>query len=137
MSSLNNEPPKSLEQRDSPFAAFLTRERANAGIVLDLVGPQGPTGQTITIYGADSDVFREAKRRSENRLADLVTKRKNGTLSKVDLQAERLELLSALVKGWTLPELATKENVIAFLRKAPRMAEQIDTIAGDRSLLPV
>lgn len=136
MPSSNNETPKPLEERDAPFAAFLTRERANAGIVLDLVGPNGPTGQSITIYGADSDTFQAAKRVSDAKLAELVSIRKMGTLSKVDLAEERLQVLAVLVKSWTRPIEFNRENVLAFLRAAPQMANQIDAIAADRSLLP-
>jgi len=121
----------------SPIAAFLTREKANAGIVLDLVRKNGtPTGESLTIYGMDSDAFRAAKAESEARLAALIQARTAGIFAKAEPLEERLRLVASLVKEWSFPEPCTLENVLAFLRRAPQLVSLIDTFAADRSILP-
>jgi len=104
---------------------------------LDLVRKNGtPTGESLTIYGMDSDAFRQAKAESEARLAALIQARASGVFAKADPLEERLTLVASLVKEWSFPEPCTPENVKEFLRKAPQLVNLIDTFAADRSALP-
>lgn len=128
--STPTEPPAAVQ-----MAAFFTRQRANEGIELPLDLPDGtPTAHRIRIRGVDSDAFRAAHADSKRRLVELAFNKERATAESIDHEAERLRLLASLVVSWTFAEACDTDSVVALLREAPQLAEQIDRIASRRSL---
>lgn len=114
--------------------AFFTRQRANEGIDLPLFLPDGtPTPHSIKIRGIDSDSFRAAEAESRRRLLDLAA---DGDKAKLNaaMSEDKNFLIAALVVSWTFEQAATQANVLAFLKDAPQIAEQIDRLASRRTL---
>ena len=118
----------------SNSSLFHTRAKANEGIELPLSLPDGtPTEHKIRIRGRDSDLFRQAESDSKRKMFEIAVAKAKGETLNYDELDERTRLISALVASWTFEEECTPENVFKFLREAPQIAEQIDTIAGRRS----
>jgi len=129
-----NESPAAL----SPVAtmnAFFTRQKANDGIEFPLSFPDGsPSPHKIRIRGVDSDEFRKAEADAKRKMFETAAVKAKGETVAYDPMEERFRLLSHLVISWTFDGECTPENVFNFLKEAPQIAEQIDTIAGRRSL---
>lgn len=124
---------------------FLTRQKANAGIKLPLYDPQTgeKTEHWLMVIGRDSDAARQAdlesRREMRKRLADVNPKDKRAVeavQSEIEQEAPArvLEQIAALVIDWSWSdeEPCTRENVIAFLKDAPQVADAIDSITSDR-----
>ena len=113
---------------------FHTRTRANEGIKLPLSLPDGTeTEHFLTIRGVDSDVFREAEAEAK-RNAMQVAVLEGDDQRKEAIADEKLNLVAVLVMGWSFDQECTLENIKAFLREAPQIADQIDQIAARRTL---
>jgi hypothetical protein len=114
---------------------FHTRQSANEGIDLPLYLPDGTaTEHSIKIRGVDSEVFRRAEIESRRRAMEAAaTKGKEGVGPSEQLE-ERLFLIASLVISWSFEQECTVENVKTFLREAPQVADQIDSLAAKRSL---
>lgn len=113
---------------------FFTRSQANEGIKLPLALPDGtPTEHYLTVLGVDSDAFR---------LAEADQRRRAPAIAAIDDEKERLEainaskfeLIASLVSGWSFDKPCTARNVLDFFREAPQIADQVDAVAGRRSL---
>ena len=111
---------------------FFTRQRANEGIVLPLALPDGtPTEHSITIFGIDSDAFRQAEADSRRSMLEIVAKGDKAAAEEM-IKTEKYRLLASLIKGWTFDVPLTLEAVSSFLAEAPQIADQIDRLASDR-----
>lgn len=112
---------------------FFTREAANEGIEIPLRLPTGvKTDHWIRIRGVDSDEFRLAETKAVRRNLSIAAMTDENERNKADAE-NRLELVSALVIAWSFPEECNAENVTNFLRNAPQIADQINTVAASRS----
>lgn len=127
---------------------FFTREKANAGIKLELKLPDGtPTECWIKVRGVDSDAYKKAA--AEMRLRALALMGSDNEEDKAKLQdmakgelhkSELLEMHASLVADWYIldeddkPIPFTPENVRTFLREAPQIAEQINEVSTRRKL---
>lgn len=121
----------------SSIKSLYTREAANTGITIKVVGPDGKeTGDTIKVRGADSDVFQRAMRKGRREmLAFLESKgdKVRGTDAYQEfVDKQKLELQATLVMEWSFEEPCTAENVIALFTNAPDVAAQVDEAAGKR-----
>ena len=121
------------------ISLFSTRSPANAGAVLELKDVNGNTSEhTLTILGTDSDAFQEAQFNSKQAIIAMMKDDKEATFKEATTMAR--ELVASLVSGWTFvdadgkPLPCTKANVVAFLKEAPQIQEQIDSVATDRKL---
>lgn len=114
--------------------AFFTREKANNGVVVPLYLPDGTKSEhSLTIRGIDSDFFRQAEADARRKAMDIT--QLEDTLEKTKaIQEAKLQLIAALVIGWTFPEEATPLAVVNFLREAPQIANAVDQVASKRSL---
>lgn len=122
------------DKKTHTMEAFFTREKANEGIRVPLHLPTGELSEHwIEIYGVDSDAFRIAEamsRREGVRIAQIEDPAKRDTAT-----AELTRRLrAALVKGWSFDQECTPDNVAAFLREAPQIAEAIDRVSSNRAL---
>lgn len=131
-SNENNQAQEAIGQ--DPMAMFHTREASNDGVKLELVTPTGAkTDHWLKVLGADSDAFRDA---------EMASKREGVKLASISDEQERisasrllqLKVLAAVVVAWSFPKPCTKENVIAFLREAPQVADAVDLMISRRSL---
>lgn len=122
------------KSKKSSQTDFFTRQRANEGIKLPLSTPDGQeTEHWLQIRGVDSDAYKLANADSKRRIFALATETAKPDLSKVQ-EHEINVLLSVLVIAWSFDEPCTPENVQAFLKEAPQIAEQIDRISMRRAL---
>jgi hypothetical protein len=122
-----------VEQGDE-FAQFRTREVSNEGILLPLNSASGePTEHWLRVRGVDSDAFRLADVKSRRRAMEIA---QEGDETKRDemVQEVRLDVLVALIASWSFKRELTPENVKAFLRDAPQIAEGVDKAAYRRAL---
>jgi hypothetical protein len=124
---------------------FLTRQKANAGVRLPLYDPKTgeQTDHWLLILGRDSDASRnadlESRREMRKRLADVNPKDKRAVeevQKEIDQEAPArvVEQIATLVADWSWrdEEPCTRENVIAFLKDAPQVADAIDSFTSDR-----
>lgn len=113
---------------------FHTRKAANEGIEVPLYTPQGEkTAHWMRIRGVDSDEFRLAEadsKRDVMRIAQIENPRER----LVEVELSKLKLIAILVVSWSFEQECTLENVVAFLKEAPQIADAIDTAASKRSL---
>lgn len=113
---------------------FHTRQFANEGIELPLYTPDGKRSEHwMRIRGVDSDEFRLAEAESKRdvmRIAQI----ENARDRTAEVELSKLTLIAALVISWSFPQECTRENVVAFLKEAPQIADAIDTAASKRSL---
>lgn len=115
-----------------PIDAFFTREKANDGISVPLLLPDGSdSGESLTIRGVDSDHFRKAQvERSKKNLIIL-------QLPEAEQQAARdtadTELLAELVGGWTMETEFTTENVVKLLTESPAIRGLVDSTSANRA----
>ncbi len=112
--------------------AFFTRAKANEGIDMPLLLPDGTdSGETMHILGVDSDAFRKAtveKSREMTRILTLPEDERHEAHDKANAV-----LLASLVTGWTLETPFTTENVVKLLLESRTVAEQVDSLAADRA----
>jgi hypothetical protein len=118
-----------------------TRDRANEGVLLDLLGPDGePLGISIVLRGVDSDAYRQANdafNRAMVRLAAAVRAQgADATLlvsTQADKESAQLAACAALVAGWTgVEEEYSPEAAIELLREAPYIRDQVYNAAHER-----
>lgn len=124
------------------MAAFATRETANAGHKIPLFTSEGVlTAHWLLVRGIDSEAFTIARNKQNRRIAELVQMKDDER--ELAILESTLEMQASLVAGWSFsdPELmgkgqameCTHENVKAFLRTAPQIAEKVDEFASKRS----
>ncbi len=119
------------------FKALFTRGGANAGAVMEVLGPDGKkTEHWIRVRGVDSDEFQKAHALMRRRLMEYIEQ--HGTDIKKDeayqehLANLRREHQASLVMDWSFEEPCTKEAAIELFTNARYIAEQVDEFAGKR-----
>jgi hypothetical protein len=118
----------------SSQAQFFTRERANSGIKIPLFLPGGGKSEHwFMVRGVDSDHFRLAEAASRRRIVD-VMQLKSEQEQLEAIEDEKRKLIAELVFGWSFEQPCTHENVVAFLREAPQIADSLDKLSGQRAL---
>ena len=115
----------------SDMGQFHTRTKANEGVKLPLVTPDGgATDHYLMVMGIDSDAFRAAESLAKRAII--------GAGADADIQEiakeAALDVVASLVSGWSFDDELTTDNIKGFLRDAPQIANEIDRIAGDRAL---
>lgn len=115
----------------SQMNQFFTRESSNEGKRVYLSQPDGtPTEHWLHIIGADSDTFRSSQYNYNQKLRDLVGK------SPEEIRVMSLDLIrglqACLVTDWSFETECTRENVDAFFKEAPQIAEMVDRLANNR-----
>lgn len=126
---------------------FHTRAKANDGVKLKLWDPtMGETSEEwLLVLGRDSDVARnvelELERRVRKQMSAVDSKDKAAMAAVMkeldDSAVDRTrEQIAALVADWSWSdeEPCTRENVVAFLKEAPQIADAIDNLTSNRAL---
>jgi len=116
---------------------FYTQEKASEGVKVPLFAPDGrKTEESITIRSVFCDEFRLAETQQNRRMVkDLAVLTSDEERAKLHINY-KTELVAALVKDWSWSDEqpATRENVIAFLKRAPQIEQQIDRLASQSEL---
>lgn len=106
---------------------FFTREAATAGKRIPLRTPDGKlTEEWLQVRSRLCDAFVAAQREAVQLVAATDEAKRIGVAHDA-----KIKVLSVLVCGWSFDKECTQEAVIAFLREAPQIAEQINSFAGD------
>lgn len=114
--------------------AFFTREKANEGIELPLYLPSGGKSEhSLRIRGVDSDIFRLAEAEAK-RDAVRILQLEDKTSQAAMIDEAQMKLLAVLVISWSFPQECAIDNVVAFFRQAPQIADAVNQIAGKRAL---
>lgn len=113
--------------------AFFTRKTANEGKKIPLFTPAGePTEHWLQVRGIDSDAFRAAATARQRKILDATSTAASKDEVTAAIVSTHFEQVAALVAAWSFDEPCTPENVTAFLREAPQIADQIDQVASKR-----
>jgi hypothetical protein len=110
---------------------------ADTGMVMQLLSPvtDEPTDSTITLYGADSSVYRCTIKNIGNRRMQ----RGNKRVTSEAIEAEGIELLTACTASWENIEIdgevlkCTPENIKRIYTEFIWVREQVDAFIGDRA----
>lgn len=123
------------------LAALDTSRGAEEGYTLTLVHPK--TGEatpvTITVLGADSETFRDKQREILRRRAERMNRTRKLTVAPEEAEADSLELLVAVISGWSGMTLDgaelpfSGENARMVLRRFGWIREQVDQAVSDRA----
>lgn len=116
---------------------FFMRQRANEGIQVPLYSPTGEkTDEWLLVRGKDSDAVRLAHAASSRRMVEAAALAKS-TGKPIDADAlaeeERLNIIVAIVAGWSFEDKCTPEAVKAFLKEAPQIADMLDSLSARRA----
>ena len=121
----------------SSFKRYDTRTQATAGVILQLLGPDGkPSGDWVRVRGGDAPEFQRADREFRRELLDYI----NGHPPEFRKTAEyrdhvdlhHVKLQAHLVMEWSFDEPCTVDNVLACFTIAPDIAKQVDEFSGKR-----
>ena len=113
--------------------AYFTRARANRGVKLPLLTPEGKDeGDWLWVLGIDSDAFREAKAELNRRIVG-VASLKDEAEKKRATKEEEYRLIAALVTGWSFEDPYTPEAMMELLTEAPQIARTIDDFVYSRA----
>jgi len=114
----------------SGMDAFAIRQRANDGRRIALTLPDGsPTEHWLQIRSRWSDAFRRARDDAMQQVARLA--QAGEAELETALEQSTLAVRSALVSAWSFDEPCVTDNVQAFLREAPQIAELVDRAGAD------
>ena len=109
---------------------FAIRRRANEGRRLALPLPDGtPSEHWLQIRSQWSDAFRQARDETLQHVAKLA--QAGEASGEAALEDSLLLARAALVADWSFTEACEPENICAFLREAPQIAELIDRAGAD------
>lgn len=116
------------------MTAFYTRDKANAGATLPLSLPDGTkTDDYLIVRGVDSDHFRDADAKAKREIVQAAAI-KDEAAKAARLREIQVDVLVALVAGWSLADEFTPGNVRALLSEAPQIADAVNTFAARRAL---
>lgn len=118
-----------------------------AEIELNHPKTSAPLGIFITLYGKDSQKFKDVQRKQLNRRLELSQKSRNNklTMTAEELEREQFDLLVACTKAWRTGDRqqieygvdewldCTPDNVRKIYETTGWLKEQIDQEIGDRS----
>lgn len=116
------------------MTAFHTRGRANEGLKMPLVTPDGKQSEHwLRICGIDSDAFRATDARIKRQMLESIEQYKGADLDAVHQDLKR-ELIASLVTEWSFDAPCTPQAVAEFFREAPQIMDAVDRFASRRSL---
>lgn len=114
----------------SGMEQFAIRQRANDGRRVPLTLPDGtPTEHWLQIRSRWSDAFRQAREEAMQEVARMAQAGKAEL--EAALEQSLLAVRAALVSDWSFDEPCVSDNVRAFLREAPQVAELVDRAGAD------
>lgn len=137
-----NDESKNLPVESDNIEDFFTRDRANDGVKLPLYKPGGGKSKHwLLIRGIDSDSWKRADylARRERAVIEIEAKAIEDPDERAEFlfkknEEQNLDILVALVAGWSFPQECNPENVRDFLKKAPQIASSINSFSARRNL---
>lgn len=119
----------------NPMDLFRTRDKANAGIKLPLMDPATgkDTEHWLTILSVDSDAYQQANTKAM-RQSSVIQAMETEEAKAAAINSNSLDIIVALVQGWSFDTPCTPENVRQFLIDAPQIRGAINLMATDRAL---
>lgn len=118
----------------SSFKDFYSVDAANEGVKIPVLMPdKTKTGDYLIIRGAESDAFRKAIIKAEQRKLAIRSIEDEDARIEAALDSIRVAT-AALVKEWSFDEPCTQENVTEFFKNRPSMQDFVDMAAKDYSL---
>jgi hypothetical protein len=131
---IDNDNNGAAEEQQDEMEQFFTEERASCGIKLHLEDAKGKsTKHWMQIRGLDSEEFRIQEMSGKREAQKISALKSERAKDEAIIELSR-RLTATLVMAWSFPEPCTKENVIAFLKKAPQIEKAIDKASGSRKL---
>jgi hypothetical protein len=116
------------------------QKNAEAGAQLDLLHPitNAPTGNWLTLLGADSDTYRDAQRKLQRKRLGQMAKQRRIALTPEELDAEALEILVKVTTGWHVISggqalVFSAEAVRALYKRRVWVREQAEEFISDRA----
>lgn len=110
---------------------LFTLSASNAGINLPIPLPNGkPSGCSMTVLGADSDVFRQARverTREGPRILALPEDQRPDAIRVADVH-----FLSSIVTGWDFPDSFSREAVKEAFVEAPHIFDYVNEAITER-----
>lgn len=112
---------------------FYTRKKASEGVKIFLGDPGTGklTDEYLVIRNRWCDEFQEAKAEA---VQQAFIDAKGETVNSEAEINRKLSLVGSLIAGWSFDQECNKENVIALLKEAPQIVDQIDKVAAKDSL---
>lgn len=121
--------------RKTTLEDFFIRDQNNSGIQIPLFRPTGEKSEHwLRIRGVFSDEFQKARRQLLSVTQAEVAKDMPADQREEFLQEKRLELTAVLIMDWSFEKECTRENVVAFLREAPQIMQQVDKVSSEQAL---
>jgi len=103
------------------LADFNTRDRAEEGVKLDLLLPDGsPSGEWVQVRSYRSPVAQKARYEVERQRAE-----KGDKITFEEGQALEAKGRAALVKAWSFEDACTPDNVAAWLLSAELVSQAV------------
>lgn len=111
---------------------------ANKGASMTVYAPDGEkTDISICLVGADSDIYRKALRKRQDRRLAMLQKRGKQKMSSAEIEEEGIALLAACTMGWEnleengKPLACNLENAERLYRDFPDIQRQVDEFIGE------
>lgn len=123
------------------LAALDTSLGAEEGRELEVLHPKTgePIGLRITLLGTDSEAYQKAVRAQQRRAMDRLAHNRKRRSTPEELEAESIELLATITRGWGPFNLGGKDypynhpNAVALYQRFGWIREQADAFAGERA----
>lgn len=121
------------------LSRFYTVDESEEGIRLPLYDKVGDkTEEWLQVRGVDSPVFSNAKLEADRKTLELTKETDDKKRFDKLLEIKR-RLIASLVKDWSedfRKEIGepTVDNVAKFFSKAPKVMDDVDRLAGNRSV---
>lgn len=108
---------------------FYTRQKASDGVKIFLGDPGTGklTDEYLIIRNRWCDEFQEAKAEAVQQA--FIDAKGDPVGSDAEMN-RKLSLVGSLIAGWSFDQECNKENVIALLKEAPQIVDQIDKVAA-------
>jgi hypothetical protein len=122
-------------QPTASMESFFTRSAGNEGTRMPLYHPVTSeiTDHWIHVLSVDSDAYHRANSIALRASATINTM-KGAKKRAAAIEEQSLNIITALVAGWSFDKPCTPDNVKVFLREAPQIRNAINRVAADRSL---
>lgn len=111
------------------ISEIYTRKKSNQGVTIPIPFTEG---QTISIYGIDSDIYKDGMRVRVIENARILTLPES-EWEKAHAKAD-LELVARMICSWSFEEKCTHENRINLLQNSPGIFELVDKSVFKREL---
>jgi len=128
-------PKTKKEVKPKSYAAFLTRQPHNEGVVINNLPLADGTSSDkwMRVVGEDSDIFREG----HARLLRLAIKEADSKDEKASDEAHKdrvTQLLADCVIDWNFEEELTREERFYILKNAPKIYDKVNEAITSKSL---